>query len=286
MVEKDIYTKQSDKYVPVPCGKCPNCLKRRVQHWTHRLEMESLNWERLYFVTLTYDTTTVPISQNNFMTLCKEDVQKFFKRLRRSSGKCAYYMCGEYGTKNERPHYHIILYANAGMTHDDIVIAWRTEEGADIGNVHFGDVEAGSITYTVQYYDKGIWKPKHKNDDRVPEYSAMSNGLGKRFLSKDMVKHLLCNPDKGYIYNTSGHKISIPRYYKKRLYDYIGGLQNIATHPSILGHHEEMQNLKKLHNEALAEQSPPDIEDSEERNEARRWAIINYRNSKTKTRKL
>ena len=39
------------------------------------------------FITLTYDTSTVPITRNGYMSLDKRDLQLFFKRLRKSQGK-------------------------------------------------------------------------------------------------------------------------------------------------------------------------------------------------------
>ena len=39
------------------------------------------------FITLTYDTQFVPITENGYMTLKKSDLQKFFKRLRKLSNE-------------------------------------------------------------------------------------------------------------------------------------------------------------------------------------------------------
>lgn len=280
-VERKIYHNQDTKYVTVPCGKCPECLKRRVASWSHRLEMESLRWPAQYFLTLTYSQDHVPITDNGFLTLEKRHPQLFFKRLRKSAGKLRYYMCGEYGTNTKRPHYHAILFANSPHATDEIIAAWP------YGDVHFGNVEPASIRYTVQYYDKGVWQKSHHRDDRLPEYSVMSKGIGQNFLTPKMVNHLLENPDKGYIYDNEGRKISIPRYYKKKLYDYVGNDRTVANHPSILVHRDDMLDKKQVHHEKIAEimEKEPEIEDTPARNEARRMAILNYRKTKRKTRK-
>lgn len=287
-VEREIYHNQADKYVPVPCGKCPECLRRRTASWSFRLEMEALNWPKQFFVTLTYNTEQIPITPNTFLTLEPKHVTDFFKRLRKRAGKLKYYYCGEYGTQRKRPHYHLILFGNKNLHEDDITKSWyNPDTQTPFGDVHFGKVEAASIKYTIQYYDKGEWQRAHQRDDRHPEYSRMSQGIGKSFLTPQMVKHFLNDPSKGYIYNNDGHKIAIPRYYKKRLFDYVGTDQLVANHPSILIHRDEMIQAKEKHHEAISKlmEQMPEIEQTEELNENRRMAIINYRKSKTKTRK-
>lgn len=286
MVERKLYFSQEEKFVPVPCGKCPACLKRRVASWSQRLEVESLNWDSLHFVTLTYDTDHVPISPNGFMTLESDVVTKFFKRLRHRTGSFKYYYCGEYGTRHKRPHYHLILMGKDSLTPTDIIQEWSMN-GRPLGSVYFGKVEPASIRYTVQYYDKGSWYPAHQRDDRLPEFSRMSQGIGVDFLSPPIVKHLLENPDKGYIYNKQGHKIAIPRYYKKKLFDINVTESLVAHHPSVLIHRDDSLANKAVHNAAL-KALLDDIEQPEETeslNEARKAAIINYRNEKRKTRK-
>lgn len=46
-------------------------------------------------------------------TLFNDDLQKFWKRLRKRLGKkIKYYACGEYGDENGRPHYHAIIFGH------------------------------------------------------------------------------------------------------------------------------------------------------------------------------
>jgi len=281
MVERSLYHNQKDKYVHVPCGKCPECLKRRTASWSFRLEVEALNWQQQFFLTLTYDNEHVPISPNGFLSLRPNDVTLFFKRLRKRAGKLRYYYCGEYGTGYKRPHYHLLLFGQSSLQASDIIAAWHH------GTVHFGKIESGSITYTVQYYDKGVWAAEHGRDDREPEYSRMSKGIGQSFLTNAQVKAFLDDPSKGYVYNKEGHKIAIPRYYKKRLYDYLGSDKLVANHPSILIHRDEMIDAKERHNNAMADiiESMEQPELTEELWKDRAAAIETYRQSKRKTRK-
>lgn len=206
-VENKVYHHQEDRYIPTPCGKCPECTKRRAHSWAFRLQTESENWPFRYFLTLTYDTLSLPISPNGWATLRKKDVQDFMKVIRKHA-KVKYYYVGEYGTKRKRPHYHMILLADTKI--DDIIIEkWHH------GLVHFGKAEEGSIYYTIQYYDKGNWYKFGDNDDRVPEFSNMSKGLG---LKQSIIEYISTRHDKPYIYS-NGKKIAIPRYYRKKLFE-------------------------------------------------------------------
>lgn len=152
----------------VPCGKCLACKKRRVSGWSFRLLNQGRVSDSAHFITLTYDTKHVPITDRGYMGLSKRDVQLFFKRLRKSheSGtQIKYYACGEYGGKTFRPHYHIILF-NAKL--ELIQPAWQ------LGQVHYGDVSGASIGYCLKYICKEGKIPLHKNDDRQKEFALMS----------------------------------------------------------------------------------------------------------------
>jgi len=158
--------------VPVPCGRCPPCKRRRVDSWVFRLLQEELTHETAHFVTLTYDTRSVPISPNGFMTLDRGEFPRFMKRLRKlTTNKLKYYMCGEYGTQRSRPHYHAIIF---GVPKDSLYFDAWSLGGNSLGNVVVGTVTGDSIAYTMKYIDKSTWKQKHGRDDRVPEFSLMS----------------------------------------------------------------------------------------------------------------
>lgn len=168
------YLKEHDCHVP--CGKCEACLKRRASGWSFRLAQQIKAATSAYFVTLTFNTNFVPISPNGYMTLCKREFQLFMKRLRKISGtdNIKYYACGEYGDKRKRPHYHIILF---NAKHEDVIDAWK-RDGVPMGNIQFGTVGPASIGYCLKYMCKEPMKRKHRNDDRLREFSLMSKGLG------------------------------------------------------------------------------------------------------------
>lgn len=207
--------KSSLEKVPVACGKCPPCKQRRVNEWAFRLMEHEKRSVSSSFVTLTYDTRHVPISENNFMTLNKVDFQKYMKRLRKSlpGVKLSYYMCGEYGSKNHRPHYHMILFSSAVFDPEKISDAW------ELGTVHVGSVTGDSVAYTLKYIDKSNFQKKHSRDDRIPEFSLMSKNLGLDYLSQETKDYHRSHFDKLYLTKLSGHRVPMPRYYRNRIWN-------------------------------------------------------------------
>lgn len=103
--------------VIVPCGKCPACkgkwrtdLAQRVRH-----ELSEYDYNNVCFLTLTVNNCNIASVFPNG-SLNHKPFQDFVKRLRRHleyrgfTGKIKYLMCGEYGEKNGRAHYHVLLF--------------------------------------------------------------------------------------------------------------------------------------------------------------------------------
>lgn len=204
--------------MPHPCGRCPPCKKRRVDGWVFRLKQEENVSSSAHFVTLTYDTAHVPISPNGFMTLDKGEFPRFMKRLRKlcEGYKLRYYAVGEYGSLNKRPHYHAIIFntPSDGYFFD----AWKLS-GVHIGTVHVGQVSSNSVAYTMKYIDKSNYRASHGRDDRVPEFSICSKGLGLSYVSPATVSYHNADLSRMYLSNDGGHKIAMPRYYRERIFD-------------------------------------------------------------------
>lgn len=125
------------------------------------------------------------------MTLNKKDIQDFIKRLRQwqknDASSIKYYAVGEYGGQTLRPHYHIIIF-NADINF--IEKSWsictnkKLKTFSKIGNIHYGSLTEASVGYTLKYISKAKQIPLHSNDDRVPEFSLMSKGLGINYLTE------------------------------------------------------------------------------------------------------
>lgn len=68
--------------IPIPCGKCLNCKKNRLNQWSFRLMAEMENAVTAKFVTLTYNSENIPITPRGFLTL-----KKLVKKLPKIDGE-------------------------------------------------------------------------------------------------------------------------------------------------------------------------------------------------------
>lgn len=198
----------------VPCGKCVECRKQRVNSWYIRLLNERKVSCSAKFVTLTYDDSCIPFSDNGLMTLQYSDFQKFVKRLRkkyRSDRPIKYFCVGEYGANTYRPHYHVIMF---NVKSDDYISnCWN------LGFTHIGDVTDQSIYYTLKYCTKNILTSENidEDDDRVSEKALMSKGLGLSFLTPAMIKYYKSDVSRG-VTLPGNRKLPLPRYYRDKLF--------------------------------------------------------------------
>ena len=213
-----VLPKAGTEKVPVPCGRCPPCKQRRVNQWVFRLLQEKKNYLDCHFVTLTYDTQHVPITPNGFMTLRKKDFQDYIKRLRKlcPDARLKYYVAGEYGSQNFRPHYHAIIF---GVSDCSMFASAWSIDGVSIGAIHIGNVTNDSIAYTMKYIDKSNFQRKHIRDDRQPEFSLMSKGMGKNYLDDpQVVEYHRADLSRNYVTHVGGVRVSMPRYYRDKIY--------------------------------------------------------------------
>lgn len=152
---------------PVPCGRCNYCLQKLRNQWTFRLREEAKVASSCYFITLTYEESKLPrVNEETgefmpFGTLCKSDVQKFMKRLRKVQAKFSkevlrYYLVGEYGTKTDRAHYHIILFNVCQRALLGIESVWK------LGSVVVAVANDARMHYITKFHLN-----KHRDWDKV-----------------------------------------------------------------------------------------------------------------------
>lgn len=200
-------------YHQVPCGKCKQCLQARSNQWNIRLHYENKDALTSYFVTLTY--AQAPRTYNGLYTCRKPDIQNYFKRLRKRESNntgIKYYAVSEYGTQYHRPHYHAIIF-NVNDKRN-LELAWTIDQDI-IGHVDIGDVTPASIAYVSSYIGKKIGIPQYDYDDRLPEFSLMSKGLGSNYLTYSGY----WNKNNMASYTTlHGIKHPLPRYYRKKIF--------------------------------------------------------------------
>lgn len=103
MCLQPIYLKRKDAVTGrliercVPCGVCPECLKKRQSAIVVRSVIEATKRPKLWMFTLTYKPDKLPCTEDGEITLRREDVKNWKKDFRRSvSSDFAWLCCGEY----------------------------------------------------------------------------------------------------------------------------------------------------------------------------------------------
>lgn len=187
-----------------PCGKCLSCKVNHQRVWLARLLLESQCHLGNAFLTLTYREEDCPPE------LLPREVQKYIKRLRRDK-PLRYYLVGEYGGLYGRPHYHILVFG----------IHW-TEEAFfqshwPYGNVHVGDVNNDTISYTIGYLTaKNTHETNKREAGREPEFVRMSRNPGIGGLSIPALARSVVSSD-GEVYLPDGDVPCTMRIEKKLL---------------------------------------------------------------------
>lgn len=201
----------------VPCGKCPECVKAKINSWLFRLDMELERSINPLFITLTYDEKNIYYTDSGRPSLVKRDVQLFLKRLRKAHLKkypesmpLKYYLCGEYGSKTHRPHYHAILFNcyDAQLIHE----CWG------MGFTYSPPLKEGGTGYVLKYMSKQKEK-RSKNDDREPEFSLSSKKMGENYLTPSIIKYHLNRVENTHVTTKHGYKLPLPKYYKEKIFD-------------------------------------------------------------------
>lgn len=199
--------------IDAPCGKCIECARRYSSAWALRIMLEAKRHEQNCVLTLTYDDVHKP----DHDSLCKRDMQLFFKRLRKDLEKrdirIRYYYSGEYGELQGRPHYHCIIF---GWIPEDLMTYKKSARGNDQyfspyvsdkwgkGIVTVGELDERTAFYCAKYLQKSF---KIAGKDQIPPFSCMSRrpGIGAGCISYE---DIAC----GYIY-VKGRKIPVDRYF-------------------------------------------------------------------------
>ena len=164
---------------------------------------EAAYWKESCFMTLTFNDECLPLDGS----LSKEVVQKYVKRVRKNTGKeLKYYLCGEYGERNMRPHYHVIFF---GLGHKDKKIL---DESWSFGFTYFRPLCFEVAQYVAAYVQKKLngEMAKEVYGERIAPFSLMSKGLGKRW-ALDNIEYL----NKYKCITIKGKPVGIPRYYTK-----------------------------------------------------------------------
>jgi hypothetical protein len=203
-----------------------------------------------------------------------------------------FYACGEYGEKNERPHYHAILF-NCSFKKDadisngknklyfsqELQDAWshydkKTETYEPIGFVSWGEVTFDSAAYVANYVQKkinGKKKDEHYQIEnpvcpktgeyrthRQQEFSLMSRKPG---IASDWLTHYKDDVYPSDYITIKGRKIRPPKAYDK-IYE--------RTHKQEL---EAIKEIRKQEMEKTAHLRTPEALAFQERTHKAKMAL-------------
>jgi len=180
------------------------------------------------FVTLTYEDPKVD------PCLRYKDFQLFMRYLRRKCGPTRFFMCGEYGEQNLRPHFHALLFGQGfpdrKVCGKDLYRSATLESLWTHGFSSVGDVSMQSAAYVAGYALKKVngdlaSRRYSRVDLRtgecvqvIPEFGRMSlkPGIGYRWFQRYYRDVFSCRDG---VVQRGGNVIPPPRYYMNLLAD-------------------------------------------------------------------
>lgn len=240
--------------VDIPCGHCIGCRLDKSREVANRCSVELSYYQYNYFVTFTYNDDHLPTREYideesgeilTSQTLDKRDFQLFMKRLRQAEEeytdeKIRFYMCGEYGSKSFRPHYHAILFntfipdlipykmneqGQMLYTSEWLNKLWITPEKdiynrpkGNMGFVVVGEVDWECIAYVARYTTDKLYGKLdfiYEKFNIEKEFALMSRrpGIGRRFYEEH--KQEIETQSQWYISGRNGARpFTLPRYYR------------------------------------------------------------------------
>ncbi|AXH74108.1 MAG: replication initiator protein [Microviridae sp.] len=215
--------------IQIACGQCIGCRIRKREAWALRCYCESKMHLHNQFLTLTYDDEHLPSDGS----LNYKHFQLFMRYMRRRYGQFRFFMCGEYGEKEGRPHYHALLFgldipdlvkSNSVYSEFDTFGSESVRELWGKGDISIGAVNYATARYCAVYTTKKITgelaeehymrvsRSTGEITHLVPEFARMSlkPGIGMRWLERywqDIYLRGNCG------YPVDGKLKPIPRYF-------------------------------------------------------------------------
>lgn len=171
--------------IKLPCGQCMGCRIDRSRMWAVRCMHEATQYEKNCFITLTYAPEHLPSD----LSLNYRHFQLFMKRLRQKyrNNNIRFYMCGEYGETNQRPHYHAIIF---NFDFPDKIVHSKSRFGDTLhtsqsltelwgkGHCLIGEATENSAGYVARYI---VQKFTGKLDDINPKTGRPFGAKYERF---------------------------------------------------------------------------------------------------------
>lgn len=266
----------SPTVMQVACGKCLDCLDKKVLDYQVRCEFEFFDCLQKggygYFDTLTYSPKFLPHIED-IPTFSKSDISKFFKRLRinleRSLGfsvaqKLKYFVTCEFGDTYGRSHYHIIFFVSTPKIplwclKRNIVKSWYLGWTDKYSNTKKHVMTSSAC---IRYISKYVKKPQEWYNIYRDKLDVILSNSSDSFQKRKQLFHSIrpfqrCSNDLGVnwllhgnrndddgtvVISTKNGKMSVPMsiYYKHKLYYTL-----TKTHIGNLFDGKDVYNYKK-----------------------------------------
>lgn len=208
--------------VPIGCGNCIECRKKKKREWQIRLYEECEENKNGIFVTLTFSNESIRElgkEINNLDGYERDNaiaslaVRRFLERWRKKHKKSVrHWLITELGHKGtENLHLHGIIWTDKREDINNIWkygFTWIPSEKKKVGE--------RAVNYIIKY----ITKVDIKHSQYKPKILC-SKGIGRGYLKKPQAKTNIYNRNETKeTYTTKkGFKIAMPMYYRNHIYN-------------------------------------------------------------------
>ena len=202
-------------YVPVACGRCFECRRKKASEWMARLSEEIRNHNKCHFITMTYNNASLSILRAE----CKEkgqigtnneiaalSVRRWLERIRKQ-------------TKKSIKHWIVTELTDEGRIHLHGLI-WAERNYLELWKYGFTYVGTYVTEKTINYIVKYILKTNYVDKYYRPKIMASSGiGIGYLYDEKRVELNFYQGEETDQTYRTrTGRKIHLPEYYRNKIY--------------------------------------------------------------------
>jgi hypothetical protein len=279
----------------IPCRQCMNCRINAQRVWACRIQLEGFFHAYSTFVTLTYadpdekdfnSDLKFVVGPDGVMrdTLSIDHLRNFIRRFKYAippeyeSKTLRWFGVGEYGSKTQRSHYHVMLFGVDPLAAEEACEkAWK-KDGKPIGHFMCSEINAARSAYIAQYTTKKMVTEDHpdyrfKLNGRTPEFMRSSRnrpgGIG--IPAVPWLAHTMGRPaalrklaDYGDVWNSvriEGRIWPLGDYLRKKIRDHMGIPQNAQDRAILFEHFD--RETGELYSPPLPNDYCPDEDISE-----------------------
>lgn len=210
-------------YIPIGCGNCIECRKKKARDWKVRLYEEIKKGNKCKFVTLTFSRESIlklkmqmNAEENEFISdnsIATHAMRKFLERWRKKYKKSVrhWFITEKGGTNTQRIHLHGLLWTNENR--EIISKIWK------YGFIYIDEKKGFVNETTINYIMKYVTKIDIINKDFTGKiltspgigdnYTKCYNAQQSKYKGKSTKDYYLCK---------NGQKMQQPIYWRNKLY--------------------------------------------------------------------